>query len=101
MTDETLPGGRFAAPTRDGNTVTRRIGPSTATGADGIPTVDMIGSRSPLLWYMAYRYQRTHLPRVWACIAEHFQGDQVVHLTSHAQADRYIDRLTRHTGGAP
>jgi adenylate kinase family enzyme len=53
------------------------------------------------VWYVAYRYRRTHSPRVRACIAEHFHGDQVVHLTSHAQADRYIDRLTRRTGGAP
>ena len=30
MTDEMLPSGRFAAPIRDGNTVTRRRGPGTA-----------------------------------------------------------------------
>ena len=53
------------------------------------------------LWYVAHRFRRTHLPRVRACIAEHFRGDQVVHLTSHAQADRYLDQLTRRTGSPP
>jgi adenylate kinase family enzyme len=51
------------------------------------------------LWYVAWRYRRTHLPRVQACIAEHFRGGPLVHLTSREQADLYLDVVAHHRGG--
>lgn len=47
------------------------------------------------LWYVARRYRRELLPRLLACIAEHFRGDPVVHLPSRAQADRYLEGISR------
>lgn len=51
------------------------------------------------LWYVAWRYRRTHLPRAQACIAEHFRGAPVVHLTSRERADLYVDVVAHHRGG--
>jgi adenylate kinase family enzyme len=51
------------------------------------------------LWYVAWRYRRTHLPRVQACIAEHFRGAPLVHLTSRQQADLYLNVVAHHHRG--
>lgn len=51
-----------------------------------------------VLWYVARRYRHDILPRVQACIAEHFRGTRLVHLTSRSQTDHYLDQVTRHHG---
>ncbi|MFI1996944.1 topology modulation protein [Actinoplanes sp. NPDC020271] len=50
------------------------------------------------LWYVGWRYRHTHLPKVRACIAEHFRGAPVIHLTSRRQADLWVNVFTHHHG---
>jgi adenylate kinase family enzyme len=50
------------------------------------------------LWYVGWRYRRDHLPRVHACISDHFHGTPVVHLTSRQQANLYLDVTAHHHG---
>jgi len=51
------------------------------------------------LWYVGRRYRREHLPRVQACISDHFRGAPVVHLTSRKQANLYLETLAHHYDG--
>ncbi|BCY11037.1 topology modulation protein [Actinoplanes sp. L3-i22] len=50
------------------------------------------------LWYVGWRYRRDHLPRVQACISDHFRGAVVVHLTRREQANLYLDVMAYHRG---
>lgn len=52
------------------------------------------------LWYVSWRFRRTHLPKVRACIDQHFQGAPVIHLTSRGQANLYLDVVAHQRGGA-
>ncbi|WP_436528393.1 topology modulation protein [Actinoplanes sp. HUAS TT8] len=51
------------------------------------------------LFYVAWRFRRTHLPKVRACIAQHFHGAPVIHLTSREQTNLYLDVQVHHIGG--